>query len=57
MRVFKQFHGTIIGKGGNTLRKVREGVGKRGREGGSKGECEESEEGREGGREGGSKGE
>ena len=26
MRVFKQFHGTIIGKGGNTLRKVREGL-------------------------------
>ena len=36
MRVFKQFHGTIIGKGGNTLRKVSgsgRGRGGRGREG------------------------
>ena len=25
VRVFKQFHGTIIGKGGNTLRRVSQG--------------------------------
>ena len=25
VRVFKQFHGTIIGKGGNTLRRVSRG--------------------------------
>ena len=29
VRVFKKFHGNIIGKGGNTLRKVSSRVGER----------------------------
>ena len=31
VRVFKQFHGTIIGKGGNTLRRVSQGGKEEGR--------------------------